>query len=100
MHVISKKRLKDFYQTYPNAKVALNNWYRIASKTLWTNLVEVQQTYRDAEAVGNFTVFNLKGNSIRLIVLIDYKNSIIFVRHVLTHAQYDKEGWKKDGWFQ
>nr|WP_232225275.1 type II toxin-antitoxin system HigB family toxin [Dactylococcopsis salina] len=39
----------------------------------------------------NFTVFNIKGNRYRLIVGIDYKKQIIFIKYVLTHAEYDKE---------
>ena len=100
MRVISRKRLKDFYERHPTSKGSLESWYRVASKTKWESLIEVQKTYRDAESVGKLTVFNIKGNSIRLIVLIDYKSAVIFIRHVLTHAEYDKEGWKKDVWFK
>jgi mRNA interferase HigB len=100
VRVISKKRLKGFYEKHPSSKSALESWYKVASRTKWGSLIEVQKTYRDAESVENFTVFNIKGNSIRLIVLIDYKNAVVFVRHVLTHAEYDKEGWKKDVWFE
>jgi mRNA interferase HigB len=41
------------------------------------------------------TVFNVKGNSYRLVVKIEYQLQIIFIKHVLTHTEYDKGGWKK-----
>ena len=53
----------------------------------------------DAEALGNFTVFNIKGNAYRLIVGIDYEDSTIYYKYLLTHAEYDKNKWKNDSYF-
>jgi mRNA interferase HigB len=61
--------------------------------------VEVQAVYPKAEAVGNFTVFNVKGNKYRLILSINYEQQIIYIKYVLTHAEYDKENWKNDDYF-
>lgn len=55
-------------------------------KAVWINLVDVQKVFSSAEAVGNFTVFNIKGNKYRLIVSIDYTKQLIFIKYVLTHA--------------
>ena len=44
--------------------------------------------------MGNLTVFNIGGNKIRLIAAIHYKTQCLFIRHVLTHKEYDKENWK------
>ena len=65
----------------------------------WQNLEEVRQVYREAEAVGNFTVFNIKGNRYRLIVDINYVNQTIYYKYFLTHAEYDKDSWKNDDYF-
>ena len=61
--------------------------------------MEVQAVYPKAEAVGNFTVFNIKGNKYRLILSINYEQQIIYIKYVLTHAEYDKENWKNDDYF-
>ncbi len=45
-------------------------------------------------SVGNKTVFNIKGNDYRLIVHILYDKGIIYIQHLLTHAEYDKGAWK------
>ncbi|MDB9391104.1 type II toxin-antitoxin system HigB family toxin [Microcystis aeruginosa] len=99
MHVISYRRLREFTNTHADSRIALENWYKIASQAIWYNLVEVQTVFPKAEAVGNFTVFNIKGNSYRLITSIDYQKRLIYIKYVLTHAEYDKEQWKNDPYF-
>lgn len=99
MHVISKVKLREFWVQHADSEDALNDWYKFASKANWYNLVDVQKRYPKAEAVGNFTVFNIKGNNYRLIVDIKYSSQTIFIKYVLTHTEYDKEKWKDDPYF-
>lgn len=99
MHIISYKRLREFSEQHAECRDALNNWFKVAKKANWSNLVEVQSVFPKAESVGNFTVFNIKGNKYRLIVNIDYERQLIFIKYVLTHAEYDKENWKNDIYF-
>jgi mRNA interferase HigB len=91
--------LRDFCNQYPDACEPLYNWYRVSEKATWQNLVEVQFLYKSAEAVGNFTVFNIRGNRYRLIVDLIYHRQVIYVKYVLTHALYDRELWKNDDYF-
>ena len=99
MHVISYRKLREYGEKHANCKDALDNWYKVSSTLVWENLVEVQAVFPKAEAVGNFTVFNIKGNNYRLIVSIDYEKEIIYIKYILTHAEYDKEQWKNDYYF-
>ncbi len=99
MHVISYKCLREFSKQHADCEETLDNWFKIACKVDWSMLIEVQSVFPQAEAVGNFTVFNLKGNKYRLIVSIDYEKQLIFIKYVLTHAEYDKEKWKNDPYF-
>ena len=99
MHVISYRTLRKFYEQHADCRDALDNWYKVATKADWSNLIEVQSILPKAEAVGNFTVFNIKGNKYRLIVSINYEKQLIYIKYVLTHADYDKEGWKNDPYF-
>jgi mRNA interferase HigB len=80
-------------------KLPLDNWYKLASQASWQTLIDVQSLFPTAEAVENFTVFNIRGNRYRLIVAIDYERQIIYIKYVLTHAEYDKEKWKNDPHF-
>ncbi len=96
MRVISRKILRDFCQSHADSCDALFDWYRVASRAKWYNLTEVQAIYKTAEAVGNFTVFNIRGNHYRLIVDLIYKKQRIYIKYVLTHAEYSKNKWKND----
>jgi mRNA interferase HigB len=94
MHVISRKKLKEAVARHADLEGPLDAWFRIAKKALWGNLADVRKTFSNADAVGRSTVFNVKGNQYRLITEINYAFGRIYIRHVLTHAEYDRGGWK------
>jgi len=96
MHLISIRNLRRNATSYPDLIQPIESWYKVVKKAKWDKLEDVRQIYRDAEAVGNFTVFNLKGNKYRLIVGIDYTDRTVFYKYLLTHADYDKDKWKND----
>ncbi len=100
MHVISKRRIRAFLEVYPDASTSLLAWLHMAEHSTWRHLVEVQGVWPSADLVGSFVVFNIAGNKYRLIVYIDYAMRKIFIRHILTHSDYDKETWKHDDWYQ
>ena len=99
MHIITEKRLKEFAQQHPDARSGLQLWTHIARRALWNNLQEVREDLPTADAAGKLTIFNVAGNKYRLIVYIDYRSKIIFIRHVLTHAEYSRDRWKNDPWY-
>ncbi|MBT9316015.1 type II toxin-antitoxin system HigB family toxin [Leptothoe spongobia] len=99
MHLISIRKLRDDVAKYPDISQAIEAWYAVVKKANWEKLEDLRRIYRDAEAVGNFTVFNVKGNKYRLIVGIDYVSQTVYYKYLLTHAEYDKDRWKNDPYF-
>ncbi|OUL24897.1 type II toxin-antitoxin system HigB family toxin [Nostoc sp. 106C] len=99
MHLISIRKLRTDTAQFPNVKQQIENWYATVKKADWQSLEDVRRIYRDSESVGNFTVFNIKGNDYRLIVGIDYENQVVYYKYFLTHAEYDKDNWKNDPYF-
>ena len=99
LRVISRSRLREFSQRHADTKNSLDSWFKVASKACWKNLLDVQAQFPSAEAVGNFTVFNVKGNRYRLIVDIQYPKQTLLIKYILTHAEYDKDAWKNDRYF-
>jgi mRNA interferase HigB len=57
--------------------------------------MDVRRVFPTADAVQEFTVFNIKGNAYRLITEINYQSGRIFLRQVLTYAEYSKGGWRR-----
>ncbi|WP_373540681.1 type II toxin-antitoxin system HigB family toxin [Chamaesiphon sp.] len=96
MRLIAIKNLRNEAYRYPDAKKAVETWYLVVKNANWSNLEDVRQVYRSAEAVGNFTVFNIKGNNYRLIVGINYAKQRVYFKYFLTHPDYDKDSWKND----
>ena len=95
MHVISRKKLKEAASRHSDLEAALDAWFRIAKRALWQDLTDVRRTFATADAVERWTVFNIKGNKYRLITEINYRFRRIYIRHLLTHAEYDREKWKR-----
>lgn len=95
MNTISYRRIREFVSLHPNSESPLGAWYKIAKKAKWQNIVEVRQDYPHADSVGRFVVFNIAGNNYRLIAEIHYESQLVLIRHVLTHADYDKDKWKE-----
>jgi len=95
MHVISRKRLKEAAEKYSDLETPLDVWYRIAKRAQWTSLAQVRDVWPSADSVGRYTVFNIKGNAYRLVAEISYPSGRVFVRHILTHGEYDRGRWKK-----
>jgi len=95
LHVICRKKLLEAAVEHGDISGPLDAWYRIAKKAEWRSPEEVRRTFPSADGVGRFTVFNIKGNSFRLIVEMNFKTGRVYIRHVLTHAAYDREGWKR-----
>jgi mRNA interferase HigB len=94
MHVISRRKLLEAATRHVGLFAPLDAWYRIARKAEWRSLEEVRKIFPSADGVDKYTVFNIKGNNFRLIAEINFNTGRIYIRHVLTHAEYDKEGWK------
>ena len=93
MHIISRKKLLEAAEEHGDLGEPLDAWYRMAKKASWRNLGEVRRLFPSADAVGGFTVFNIKGNAYRLITEINYRTARVFLRYVLTHAEYSKGDW-------
>lgn len=100
MRIITYARLKEFYEKYPDAESSLRSWNKITRLAQWQNFALVRETFGSADQVSKLTVLNIVGNKYRLITYIDYQTKKVFVRHILTHAEYDTDQWKNDSWFK
>ena len=98
MHVISRHALQEFWRLHPDAQEPLSAWFKVADQARWGGPTDVRVVYRTADFVGRLTVFNIGGNKYRLVTRIAYESQRIYVRAILTHAEYDRDDWKLDPW--
>jgi len=95
MRIISKKRLKDFYEKRKDAKGPLLAWFRVININRYGNFSDLRNTFPNADLVGKCIVFNIGGNKYRLITVIHFNREIVFIRNILAHNAYSKGTWKK-----
>ena len=93
MRIISERRLKEFVERFPRAKGALNSWATAIESFAWKNPGDLKRTFGTVDFVGDKTVFDIGGNKFRLIAYVHYRRQIVYIKCVLTHAEYDKGDW-------
>lgn len=93
MRIVSHRKLVEFYEKegHGDSKVALERWYDIAEQAEWRNLSDIKVDFPATDYVGNQRyVFNIKGNKYRLVVVVKFTISHVFIRFVGTHSEYEK----------
>ena len=93
MKVVSKKTLEDFKQRHADARSHVDAWFCEAEEAEWKSSHDIKARYATVSFLAdNRVVFNLKGNSYRLDVKVSYKNQVVLIMRIGTHAEYDN--WK------
>lgn len=95
MRVLSRSAILTFSERHHEALAQLSHWLAVASAANWRNTADLCSDFRHASFVGTYTVFNIRGNRFWLIAEIAFRAHVIYLRHILTHADYDRGRWKK-----
>ena len=99
MRVVTRAKLKWFWQQHSDAEGWLRQWYAVVKAAQWESLVDVRKAYSHADPVKvasgkTATVFNVCGNKYRMAVAIHYNTKRVYVLWLGTHAEYSKDAWK------
>lgn len=90
MRVIAKSTLKEFWEIHTDCEQQLKSWYQEASQAEWKTPRCIKTEFPTASFLNdNRVVFNIKGNSYRLIVKISYDHQMVWIRFIGTHKKYD-----------
>jgi mRNA interferase HigB len=90
MRVVSRRVLREFWEKHRDAENSLKAWLSEAQNASWQNPAEIKAVYRSASVLkGGRVVFNICGNRYRLVVSINYRLSVVFIRFIGTHKEYD-----------
>lgn len=108
MDIIGAEKLNEFAQRHPNARSALNRWFRLIDEGTFQSIVELRETFPHADPVPTrsgklsqtegkttLTVFNIGGNKARLTAFVHYRKQTVSIRRVETHAEYDKRNLRR-----
>ncbi len=94
LHIITQKRIWESKKKYPDCAMALDGWYRIIKKNQFNNFAELKRSFGSVDKVKDLCVFDIGGNKLRLITTIHFQRQKIYIRHILSHKEYDKNAWK------
>lgn len=95
MHIITQKRINDAKATYPETATGLDHWYKTMKTGHFRDFAELRLSFGSVDKVGKLFVFDIGGNKLRLIAAIHFNSGKVFIRHILSHTEYDRNHWKK-----
>ena len=94
MHVITKRRIVEAKHKHRNCVTALDGWFKVVEKNTFANFSDLKKTFNSIDKVGDLFVFDIGGNKLRLIASIHFNRQKLYIRHILTHAEYDDDKWR------
>lgn len=99
MHVISQKALREFTKEHADAAAPLSAWLKLVRRGRFRSFAELKRTFASVDLVPtkgrDLHIFNIGGNKYRLVAAVHFNTQRLFVRHILTHPEYDAGRWKK-----
>lgn len=91
MHIITRTRLTSFGKKHPDAAGPLREWVRVIRLKHYRQHLDVQKDFPRVDFIGTRkAVFNIGGNKYRLVVDLRYDLGRVYIRHIVTHAEYDR----------
>jgi mRNA interferase HigB len=98
IRIISWRAIREFLEAHPedqSARDAFAKWYDLVYNNRFGSFNEVRRTFPSADLVGDLVVFNIRGNRYRLVARFIYDKGRVYIRRVLTHAEYDRGDWRE-----
>ena len=97
VHIVTRRHLTEAAERYRDAANEIEAWVAIVSEARWHNFLEVRDTFKDADNVKGYVIFNIRRNRYRLVTVIHYAKSThesetrghVYIRSFLTHKEYD-----------
>jgi mRNA interferase HigB len=96
LRIISHKAIRQAAAEHTEWAASFDAWYKIARLANWTNFEQVRKDWKNSDKVGRFVVFDISHNRCRLICTIRYDWKVIYIRGILSHAEYDRKGWQQE----
>ena len=95
MHIITRRRITDAKATHPQCAPAIAVWLKIVEENEFKSFAELKAAFNSIDKLGDLYVFDIGGNTLRLIASIHFNRQKLYIRHIFTHQEYDKNKWRK-----
>lgn len=96
MDIYNYEVAEKFARKHARSRSSLNLWREATLGATWKSFDDVKKTFRTADLYGLCVIFDIGGNNYRLTASINYETEVVSIKAVMTHAEYDKDKWKKD----
>ncbi len=101
MRIITERKLRDFWNAAAGnerlrREKVLRDWTSVVKTANWNSFANIRETFNHADVYGMCTIFDVGGNKYRIIVKVAFRIKVVFIREVLTHAEYDRNKWRLD----
>ncbi|MHB8486112.1 MAG: type II toxin-antitoxin system HigB family toxin [Candidatus Acidiferrales bacterium] len=95
MRIVSRKAIREATAKHSEWGASLNAWYKITRNADWKSFADVRNSWKNSGMVERFVVFDISHNRRQLIATIKYKWRMVYIRRIVSHAEYDEKEWQK-----
>ncbi|VVP97139.1 mRNA interferase toxin HigB [Pseudomonas fluorescens] len=95
MRVFTEKRIRESKEKWPHAATAIDHWFRLIKRNSPCDFAAMKSLFAATDKVGEFHVFDIGGNKLRLIAFVRYQNQKLYIKDVLDHREYDRGKWRE-----
>lgn len=91
MKVVGLRKIESFLRRHADVRPSLSAWLYEVEEVEWHSPNDIKARYAHASFLkNNRVIFNTKGNNYRIDTKINYKNKVVIVKRIGTHAEYSK----------
>lgn len=92
MRILGLPIIEAFKRDHADSRGQLDAWQTDVERENWKTPQDIKRRYRTADFLAdNRVIFDIKGNSYRLVVKVRYQSGLVVVEWVGTHAEYSRK---------
>ena len=93
MHIISRIKFNEACEKFPNHCTALDETYKLLKCSVFKTPEEMKKVFKTLDNFkyrDKWRVIDIAGNHLRLIAFISFRINKVFVKHIVSHAEYNR----------
>jgi mRNA interferase HigB len=95
MHILTRRPFVAAAQRFPDQRATLLDLYRVLSRNSvrFSSPEAMRRLFPSLDSFGykdKWYALDVGGNHLRMIACIQFRQNRLFVKHIVTHAEYDR----------